>query len=140
MTAKPPVPLWLGIAVVALGGALGAMLRYLVQQGWTSAPEAFPWPVFAINVAGSVVLAALPALEIVRRTPWLPLFLGTGTMGGFTTMSTAAVQSYDLRHHAVLAAAYVIGTLAAALLAVAAVDRLSTRAERLALEAGEGDE
>lgn len=140
MPARPPVALWAGVLIVAGGGALGAMLRYLVQEGWTTQPGTFPWAVFAINVSGSAVLAALPAVAAIRRSSWLPLFLGTGMMGGFTTMSTAAVESYDLRHHTALAAAYIVGTVVAALLAVAIVDRLSSRADRALIEAKEGDE
>ena len=134
------VPLPLGILVVAIGGALGAAARDALLQEWPVAPDAFPWTVFAINVSGSALLASLPLFAIVRRTPWLPLFLGTGVLGGFTTMSTAAVESYDLRHHAALGIAYLAGTLVAALGAVALVNRLSSAPDRALIEAEEGDD
>ena len=136
----PPVPLPLGLLIVAVGGALGAVARGALLDQWPAASGAFPWTVFAINVGGSMLLATLAAIELVRRTPWLPLFLGTGVLGGFTTMSTAAVGSYELRHHTVLAAAYLLGTLAAAIGGVLLVDRLSTPAQRALIEAEEGDE
>jgi CrcB protein len=96
--------------------------------------------VFAINVGGSALLATLPAVALVRRISWLPLFLGTGVLGGFTTMSTAAVGAFDLRHHVAVAAAYTLGTLAAALAAVVAIDRFTTPEARSLIEAEEGDE
>lgn len=136
----PPVPLPIGVVIVSVGGALGAVARAALLEHWPVASGTFPWTVFAINVGGSMLLATLPAVELVRRTPWLPLFLGTGVLGGFTTMSTAAVGSYDLRHHTTLAATYLFGTLAAALGGVLLVDRLSTPAQRALIEAEEGDE
>lgn len=135
-----PLPVPLGVLVVAIGGALGAVARGAMVDQWPASSGSFPWTVFLINVSGSMLLAALPAIAIVRRTRWLPLFLGTGVLGGFTTMSTAAVGSYDLRHHTVLAAAYVLGTLAAALGGVLLVDRLSTPEQRALIESEEGDE
>jgi CrcB protein len=116
------------IGVVAVGGAAGALLRAALT---TLAPDAggrFPWTVFAINVVGCLLLAALPRLAAVRRRPLLPPLLGTGVLGGFTTLSTYAEQSRALvaDGHAGLAAAYVTGTLAACLLAVALVCRLET--------------
>jgi CrcB protein len=136
----PPLPLPLGVLVVAVGGAVGAVARGRLLDQWPVVEGTFPWTVFAINVGGSMLLALLPALSLVRRTPWLPLFLGTGVLGGFTTMSAAAVGAYDLRHHATLAAAYVFGTLAAAISGVLIVDRLSTPEQRALIEAEEGDE
>lgn len=136
----PPVPIRVGILMVALGGACGAVVRGALLGQWPAASGSFPWMVFAINVGGSMVLATLPAVELIRRIPWLPLFLGTGVLGGFTTMSTAAVGSYDLRHHTAVAAAYLFGTLGAAIGGVLLVDRLSTPAQRALIEAEEGDE
>lgn len=134
------LPLPLGILVVAIGGALGAVARGALLQQWPVDPDTFPWTVFVINVSGSALLAALPAIALVRRIPWLPLFLGTGVLGGFTTMSTAAVESYDLRHHAATGLAYLFGTLAAALAAVVLVNRLTTPSDRALTEAEEGDD
>ena len=55
----------------------------------------------------------------------MAVFLGTGVLGGFTTMSAASFDTFALLDagHVGSAAAYGVGTLAAALLAVALVDR-----------------
>jgi fluoride exporter len=70
------------------------------------------------------------------------VFLGTGILGGFTTMSTASEQTVVLleRDHTGTALAYVAGTLAAALAAVWLVDRWTTPDDRVLLEREEADE
>lgn len=137
-----PLPVRAGIPVVALGGAAGALARWAVTEVAPPAAHTFPWPVFWINVLGSALLAALPALPAVRERAWLALLLGTGALGGFTTMSTASVETAGLLDdgQVVTALLYAGGTLAAALAAVVAVDRLSTPAQRADFEREEGDE
>jgi CrcB protein len=118
-----PLPV---VAAVAGGGALGALARYGLTEAFPGSADAFPWTVFAINVAGSALLALLPALGPVRRRPLLLPLLGPGVLGGFTTLSTYSEQARALaaQGRTGLAATYVVGTLAAALLAVLVVSRL----------------
>jgi fluoride exporter len=129
------------MAVVTVGGAAGAVTRHLLSGAFTGPEGSFPWLVLMINVVGSGLLAALPALPGVRSRPLLPPLLGTGFLGGFTTMSTYSVQTRALLAggHPVTATLYVLGTLAAALLAVAVADRLSSPADRAEFDAEEGD-
>ena len=58
--ARPAV-----LLAVAVGGALGGALRWWLGD---MAPDGdgFPWTTFAINVTGSLALALLPAISIVR--------------------------------------------------------------------------
>ena len=120
---RSPVPA--GVVVAGLGGALGALARWWLTLAFPTAGHAFPWTTFAINVSGSALLAGLPLLTATRRTPLVGVFLGTGVLGGFTTMSAASVETFGLldRGEVVLATAYALGTLAAALAAVALVRR-----------------
>ena len=83
------------LVAVALGGAAGALLRWGLAES-VDAAAAFPWVTFAINVAGCFVLAALPAVGAVRRSPGWTLFLGPGVLGGFTTVSSWAHESRAL--------------------------------------------
>jgi CrcB protein len=128
------------LLAVALGGAVGAMLRY----GLTLAEpddSGFPWTTFSINLVGAFLLALLPASERVRRHPLLPPLLGTGVLGGFTTMSTWSEQTRSLVSQGAVgtAAAYVVGTLAACLVGVAVADRFSTEPSRAEFDEEEGD-
>jgi fluoride exporter len=129
------------LAAVALGGACGAVLRWALGEAFPDG-VGFPWTVFAINVAGSFALAALPALAVVRRSPVLAVGLGTGLLGGFTTLSACSDQTRALLDagDGALAAAYLLGTLGAALVAVALADRLSSPADRFRLEEEGADE
>jgi CrcB protein len=113
------------LGVVALGGAAGALLRHALTTLAPGDAGGFPWTVFGINVVGCALIAALPRVTVVRRRPLLSPLLGTGVLGGFTTLSTYAEQSRALvdTGHPATAAAYVVGTLAACLLAVALVSR-----------------
>jgi len=141
-TASPRTPLALGVLVTSAGGALGALLRWAFTDAHAVPAGHFPWTTFLINVIGSGMLAALPAVAAVRNRHWLGLLLGTGVLGGFTTMSAASAETFDLFDggHLGLGLAYCLGTLAAALAAVLLVDHLSTEEQRREFESGEGDE
>jgi len=128
------------IVLVAIGGALGGVARHAVDVLW---PEhSFPWGTLGINVAGSALLALLPALRIVQRHHTIPAFLGSGVLGGFTTLSAFSEQTRALVDggHTGLAASYVVASVGAALVAVLVVRRLSTLVEWAEFEAEEGDQ
>jgi fluoride exporter len=114
------------LASVALGGAAGALLRHGLTTAFPDRAGSFPWTILAVNVSGCFLLALLPGLAVVRRRPLLTPLLGPGVLGGFTTLSTYADQTRALvaDGHDMLAGAYVVGTLAACLLAVATASRL----------------
>lgn len=137
---RGPHPLRLSVLLaVAIGAAAGAVLRQALSSlgdaGW------FPWGTLAVNVSGCFALALLPAWARVRTHPLLPPLLGTGVLGGFTTMSTWSDQTRVLvsSGRVTAAAMYVIGTLAACLVAVAVADRFSTARQRAQFEEEEGD-
>lgn len=129
------------LLAVAVGGALGSLLRWglgeLLPDG-----GGFPWTTFAINVTGSFLLALLPAVPAIRRRPLLPLFLGTGMLGGYTTLSTYAEESRALlaAGDTATALAYLLGTLVTCLAAVSLARRLSPVSAQLEFEHEGGDE
>jgi CrcB protein len=129
------------IAAASLGGMLGALLRWSLSEAFPDA-SGFPWTTLAINVTGCFLLALLPAAAWVRRHPTLPVFLGTGVLGGYTTLSTYAEQGRSLlaSGRQVEALAYLAGTLIACVLAVRLAHHWSTRAEQVQFEAEEGNE
>ena len=129
------------LLAVAGGGAAGACLRWALGD-WFPVPEGgFPWTTFAINVSGSVLLALLPAVAAVRRNPLLPPALGTGVLGGFTTLSAYSEETRALlaSGHTGTASAYLLGTLAACLVGVAVADLLSSPSAREEFDVEEGD-
>jgi fluoride exporter len=129
------------LVAVAAGGALGGTMRWwlgdLVPDG-----HGFPWTTFAINVTGALALALLPAIAAVRTRPALTAGLGPGLLGGYTTFSTYAEQGRALLAdgRAGLAAAYLLGTLAACLVAVTLAGRLSTLPAQRLFADEEGNE
>jgi CrcB protein len=102
----------------------------------------FPTSTFAINVVGSFLLAALPALAAVRRQRALAVALGPGVLGGFTTMSGYAEEGRALLDSGqpALAATYLLGTLGACLVAVHLAQLWSTPAARSEFLSEDGDE
>ena len=129
---RPGLPASRLVIAVAVGGALGALLRWTLTEVFPDPADGFPWTILAINVAGSFVLALLPALTSVRRRPVLVAGLGPGLLGGFTTLSAYSEQARALlaSGHTGLAASYLLGTLGACLLAVALADLWPTSRER----------
>lgn len=82
------------IAVLA-GGAIGAVLRYLLTvylSKW-KLPFGFPWIIVSINVSGSFVLGLLVEADF---HPLIRLFIVTGLLGAFTTFSTFSVEAVTL--------------------------------------------
>lgn len=108
------------VLLVALGGALGAVLRSLVPS--TGDAAAVPWPTLAVNVGGSLSLGLLVGVLSVRGGPaWLRPALGTGVLGGFTTFSLYATETaVRAVEHPATAAAYALLTVIAAVGAAAA--------------------
>lgn len=122
-TADQPDHHWLTLlGTIAAGGALGALARYAAGQIWPSAPGAFPWTTFWVNVVGCALMGVLMVLVTERYAapPLLRPFLGTGILGGFTTFSTYAVDGDRLLRLDATGTAliYVAATLVAAGLAV----------------------
>jgi fluoride exporter len=83
---------------VALGSALGAPTRYLLDQFIQSRYErVFPWGTFTINVTGSFLLGLLVAAGAHHPIQgWLLAAAGTGFLGSYTTFSTFTWESLRL--------------------------------------------
>lgn len=102
------------VLLVALGGGMGAALRFLLG-GWAAAafPPGFAWGTWIINLLGSFLLGWLVARLGGTGEP-LRLLLGVGVLGGFTTFSTFSVELVAMinRGEAGLAMVYAGSSLA----------------------------
>ncbi|MFY9713959.1 MAG: CrcB family protein [Microbacterium sp.] len=104
--------LFLGAAVA---GGVGAVLRYLADLGVAKlAGRRFPWGILLVNLTGSFALGLVTA-----ALPDQAFLLGAGLLGGYTTFSTAMLDTVALwRDGARRASVFnAVGMLAIALLA-----------------------
>ena len=90
------------LLLVAIGGALGALLRWAVALLGCGG---FPWPTLVVNVGGSLLLGV-----VAHHGPdWTLTLLGSGVAGALTTYSAFALETVRLpRRTAVL---YALATL-----------------------------
>jgi len=81
------------VLLVALGAAVGAPVRFLVERRLAGA---YPWGTFAVNVAGSAVLGGLVAVAGTSSSAAAVALVGTGFCGALTTFGGYAAQVLDL--------------------------------------------
>jgi CrcB protein len=119
------------LPAIFLGGAAGGLARAALEREWPASGHSWPWVTFAVNIAGTAILAALFAL-VQRRPappPYLGPFLGVGLCGALTTFSTLQLEAVVLVHggHAPLGVAYALGSIGAGLLTAGAIGALPRR-------------
>lgn len=112
------------VLLVAVGGGLGSVCRYLLA-GYVlhRTPNlSFPLGTFLVNVAGCFGVGVLGGLVVKYDllSPDVRVFLFTGIAGGFTTFSAFGLESFHLlrRGEVWVAAAYVAFSVLVGLLAV----------------------
>jgi len=112
---------WLVLPAIALGGALGALLRF----GWVSCfplrDTTIPWAIFSENILGAFVLGWLLAIFIRKRGNhrYIRAFFGTGLIGSFTTFSGITIDLAHYYHNAsyLLLSLYILLSITAGLVA-----------------------
>lgn len=84
--------------LIALAGGAGAAARFVVDGVARSrARTALPLGTIFINVSGSLLMGILACLVMAHQAPEsLQLILGTGFLGGYTTFSTASLETVRL--------------------------------------------
>ncbi|MFF7639845.1 fluoride efflux transporter CrcB [Streptomyces canus] len=122
---------WPIIAAVSVGGAVGASARYGAALLWPTAPGAFPWTTFVVNVIGCGIIGVFMVIitDVWAAHRLVRPFFGTGVLGGFTTFSTYAVDIQRLvdQGRAGTGLAYLAATMLAALAAVWTTASLTRR-------------
>lgn len=112
------------LALISLGGALGAAARYELTLAFPVHAGHFPFTTFAINISGAFLLGVLLEWLVRHRddTHWARWLFGVGLLGAFTTFSTMAVELTLLARdgHPLLAVGYAAASLGVGVAAVLA--------------------
>ncbi|MGA7569422.1 MAG: fluoride efflux transporter CrcB [Candidatus Aquilonibacter sp.] len=91
---------WRAVVAVAVGAAIGGVLRYVVGQFFVQRfGPGFPYGTLFINVTGSLCIGIVAELGVTRAlgmTPLLRILLATGVLGGYTTFSTFSLDAITL--------------------------------------------
>ena len=119
--------------IVALGGALGTVARYLAGLAALPLSQSMPWGTVGINIIGSFIIGFFGTLTLAEGrfpvTENVRLFVMVGFCGGFTTFSAFSLQTLDLLRGGALgrAVANVVVSVVFCLLAVTAGHFLAAR-------------
>lgn len=86
------------VSLVALGGAIGASLRYLAGLGVVRllGHHDFPMAIITVNVIGSFLMGVFVVAAAQRGLTHLGPFVMTGLLGGFTTFSAFSLETVTL--------------------------------------------
>ena len=115
--------MFITLSQVALGGAIGASLRYLSNVGAMRLfGPGFPYATLFVNILGSFAMGLLVVILAKKAGTALAPFLMTGILGGFTTFSAFSLDTFALgeRGQPLVALAYVAASILLSLAALAA--------------------
>jgi CrcB protein len=119
----------MNLVALVVGGFVGTILRYELENFIPPLPNGFPLGILLINLLGCLFLGWFFTVTSVRRNirPEIRLGLGTGVTGAFTTFSTFSVQSVDLiqKGYFFIAALYILLSIMGGLLLTFAGVRLA---------------
>jgi fluoride exporter len=110
------------LAAIFAGGAIGTTVRAALADWMPSSSTNWPTVTFAVNVVGAFMLGYV-ATRLQERLPlssYRRPLLGTGLCGGLTTFSTMQLEIVRMLDGGayLLAAAYIVASIVAGLLAV----------------------
>src|SRR4051812_32757155 len=82
------------VAVVALGGAIGAGARYGASLLWATRPGSFPWTTLLVNGVGCAVIGVFMVVitDVWAAHRLVRPFFGTRRLRGFTPVSPHALR------------------------------------------------
>ena len=108
------------ILSVAIGGAIGSLLRYYFSTLNFLSNSVFPVSTFLVNVIGSFAIGVLFFLLKDSNNDYLKSFLMIGFLGGFTTFSAFTIDVLDLfqNDQYLISVIYICGSVIISLLAV----------------------
>ncbi len=137
MAYPEPVPSRELYRLVAIGGVIGAVARFLLSVVLPHGGTAWPWATFVANILGCLVigyfatwlLQNLPPISVSAQAARIRAFVVTGVLGGFTTFSSFAVETHAMAAggRRFMALLYVVLSMVIGLLAVWLGSRLVYR-------------
>ena len=118
--------------IVAAGGAIGAVCRFLIGKLPIGSSDGFPLKTFIVNILGCFLIGLVAALALKQFSdlPRLVLFLKVGICGGFTTFSSFALETGGLieKGSYITAASYIILSVVVGIVALFAAQYLVEKA------------
>jgi fluoride exporter len=122
------------LILVGVGGALGTLARYACSVTWSTSPGTFPMTILLVNLSGAFLIGV--TLSVLVRTDRMGgprLFSCVGVLGGWTTMSTAAVSADLLiaHGHVVVGLAYLALSVVGGAIATGAGIAITHRLARI---------
>jgi fluoride exporter len=83
--------------MVAIGAAVGAPLRYLIDRGIQARYKpVFPWGTLLVNVTACLAIGLVTGTVTASSPPRVQAFIGTGLAGALSTLSTFSYQTLRL--------------------------------------------
>lgn len=103
---RDSMAMFMSLSLVALGGALGSVLRFATAQ-----VVPFPFGTLTVNIAGSFLIGAL--FVLLSGRVWAQPLVLTGILGGFTTFSAFSLDTLRLVEggRALAAGGYVLASV-----------------------------
>lgn len=98
--------IWTVVGIAVAGGA-GAAARALLDRSVPArVRQRFPWGIFVVNLTGSFVLGLITGAALAQP---VTAILATGFLGGYTTFSTASLDTFRLLQQRRIGAALLNG-------------------------------
>ncbi|MFN3865560.1 MAG: fluoride efflux transporter FluC [Demequina sp.] len=110
-----------------VGGCLGGAVRLAVDGLVPPTGSSLPLDIVAINIVGSFALGILAAWALVHGARWWVPLVGTGFLGGFTTLSVLDTLPWQPTAQPGAAVALLVATTIASVLAAAVGWKLGAR-------------
>lgn len=121
MSSELAATIWIGI-----GGALGGVTRYSIEQLMARLAGTAVWATLLVNVLGSFLIGCFGAPALTDASfegpPGIRFLVAIGVFGGFTTFAMFSLQTFELLHDGKIVRAmfYTLGSVALCLGATAA--------------------
>lgn len=115
---------WIAVGAVAAGGAVGSVFRFLIGSWFLQrAGAGFPWGTLVVNLTGAFAIGVVMQIVQARLglNPYARVFFATGILGGYTTFSAFAYETFVLGRDGMpmQSILYAIGSIVAGVAATA---------------------